>query len=389
MKKRFNAEEFERRNKPIEVLDRKLNALSANKSSPNKQKTLILCIDGITFNKVKALILKGKLNNFRDLINKGVSANTKSTIPPDSLPAWPSFITGNNPANHGIIEYIKYIKESNEDIIVNSKMIGTKKYWDIFSDHGLSSVTMNLPMTFPPQEIKGIMISGHLTPHDGIFSYPPELCAQLKEVGYFTQLVVTKFFDFDLTKPEPYIYKINKTKEVALSIMKNYNWDLFTLGFMTPDKAHHMFGLDGKEINIIYETIDYALGEILNSIDRQQTNIFIVSDHGVANYNKEFSLHSWLFKKGLIKLKRLMNQFKPERFNALKTDSSRDKDNFVYNFILKILNIAYRLKVSLNLPSLPFFNFPQEIIGANSVNPCPLRLQCCLRAWQSSCHRNG
>lgn len=370
-KKRFVAKEFDKQNQPIGILDRTIRNLSVNQGSVNNQKTLIICIDGISLAKIKDLLLRGKLPKFKDLINNGISANIKTTIPPDSLPAWPSFITGKNPGKHGIIGYFKYKKETGEDIVVNSSMIRSKRYWDIFSEHDLNSVTMNLPITFPPQEIKGIMISDHLSPQGAIFSYPPELCDRLKEVGYFTELAVTKFFDFDLTDPQPYIYKMNKTKEAALSIIKNYNWDLFTLGFMSPDKAHHMLGLDGRDIDAIYEAIDSILGEILDNIDRERTDIFIVSDHGTTNYEKEFSLHSWLYEKGLIKLNTLMEQVKSSKQSCSGTQCLSGKGNFASRILIKILSLVYRLKVSLNLPSLPFFNFPQQIIDSHSINPCP------------------
>ncbi|RKY30709.1 MAG: hypothetical protein DRP74_06445 [Candidatus Omnitrophota bacterium] len=364
-KKKFCSKKIMRGNQPINILDKAIKEMGEPYQQANKQRTLIICLDGITFPKISQLISKGKLPQFKNLIESGVSANIKSTIPPDSIPAWPSFITGKNPAKHGLLGYFKYFKKRGESEVINSSMITHQRYWNIFNDCGLSSVIMNLPVTFPPEAIKGIMISDHLTPADVAFSHPRALSEKLKQIGYFTELVVTKFFDYDLTSPEPYIYKMNKTKDVALSILKNYDWDLFTVGFMTPDKAHHVLGLESSGINQIYEAIDSILKEILGEIDRAKCDIFILSDHGVANYEKEFSLHTWLYQKGLLKLNPLIRQFDHRRIVNAK------KQGLVKKCVTEVLNIAYKIKVSLNLPSLPFFHFPRSIIELNSQALCP------------------
>ncbi|MFH1508111.1 MAG: alkaline phosphatase family protein [Candidatus Omnitrophota bacterium] len=356
-KKKFIAAYFEKKCSPISILDEAVRDLSNNVSSSTGRKTLIICIDGISLDKIQGMIRNNKLISFKGLIENGVSGYLRSTIPPDSLPAWPSFITGKNPAKHGITGYFKKIGP--ENVVVNSTMLNTCKYWDIFNSSGLNSVVMNLPITYPPENIRGIMISDYLTPQGRDFAYPPGISEKLKEVGYFTELPITRFFDYDLTRPEPYIYKINKTKEVAISIMKNYPWDTFTLAFISPDKAHHMLGLEGEAIDAVYEKIDHVLGEILGVIDRSNTDIFLVSDHGSSNYEKEFALHPWLCQKGLLVL------------NSLNEQVSRKTDKNPAGLALRLLSFVYRLKVSLNLPSMPFFHFPKAVLEDNKIDPCP------------------
>jgi len=369
MKKVFITEEFERKNQPLSVLDGALRAMASLQGEPSKHKTLVIALDGISFDKVRHMAGEGRLPTFKRLTECGVSTKMRSTIPPDSLPAWPSFITGKNPAKHGMLGYFKFNKETGENIVVNATMISEPKYWNIFSEFGFNSVVMNLPLTFPPEKINGIMISDYLTPQGKIFCYPEELCEKLRQVGYFTELAMTKFFDYDLTRPEPYLYKMEKTKDVAISIMKNYNWDMFTLGFMSMDKAHHMLGLECEGIDMLYKKVDSILAEILGTVDLLHTDIFIVSDHGTVNYGKEFSLHSWLYQKGLLKLNALGEQLK-----AVSIEGSRRqkyKRNYWNMGWLKIMGFLYRLKVSLNLPRIPFFHFPRQVIEENAINPCP------------------
>lgn len=351
-KKKFIISEFEKKNKPIAALDEAIRSLAAKAPSGTNCKTLIIGIDGVGLDKIQKMVRLGKLPVIRRLIENGVSGSLNSTIPPDSFPAWPSFSTGKNPGKHGITTYFKKIK--NEDVVVNASMLNCCRYWDIFDENNLNSVVMNLPFTYPPAKIAGIMISDYLSPQGKIFSYPAELSERLTDVGYFTELSGARFFDYDLTKPQPYIYKIERTRDAAISIMKNYPWDTFTLCFVSPDKAHHMMGLDGDAIDEIYEKIDSSLGQIMEVIDSANTDIFIVSDHGVTDYKKEFALHPWLYQKGLLGLNSLKEQI---------SQQGKAKN--------RLLNFVYRLKISLNLPSLPFIHFPKSVIESNSINPCP------------------
>ncbi|HOU36175.1 MAG TPA: alkaline phosphatase family protein [Candidatus Omnitrophota bacterium] len=354
-KKRFIAEDFSKKNKPVSVLDEAVRKIAGKALPSSGQKTLILCIDGISIDKIRAMIELGKLPAFKRLIFGGVSGYLRSTIPPDSLPAWPSFTTGKNPARHGITAYFKSC--GGEETAVNATMIESRKFWDSFDDAGLNSVVMNLPATYPPQDIRGIMISDYLSPAGAVFTHPAELSDALTQTGYFTDLAATKFFEYDLTRPEPFLYKIDKTLEAALSIMRNYPWDTFTLCFIDPDKAHHIFGLEGGGIDAVYTRIDESLAEIIKAVDLDNTDIFILSDHGVSNYSREFALHPWLFEKGLLGLNSLHDQI-----SAAKGTSGWRMD---------LLCLAYRLKVSLNLPGIPFFHFPKEVLALNAKNPCP------------------
>ncbi|RJP29015.1 MAG: hypothetical protein C4533_04255 [Candidatus Omnitrophota bacterium] len=362
MSKSFDAQKFERQFEPMALLKDALKLIPTGRSSVSQCRTLVIAIDGISLDKVEDMVSKGLLPTFKMLINSGASGKMNSTIPPDSLPAWPSFITGKNPAKHGVTGYYRYDKNILSPVVVNASMIDEPRYWDIFSDFGLNSVVMNIPLSFPPERINGIMISDYLSPKDENFCYPAFLCEPLRKVGYFTELAVTKFFDYDLSRPEPYVYKMNKTKDTALCIMENYDWDMFTLGFMSPDKAHHMLGLNGEYIDSLYIKLDSILSEIMAAVDLAKTDLFIVSDHGAANYNKEFLLHRWLYENKLLGLVSINEQVR--NF----ADKEHDKKASLWH---KIMNLLYKIKVSFNLPSVPFFRFSKDIIDDNLTNPCP------------------
>lgn len=68
-------------------------------------KTLILGLDGGTFEIIDPLIKQNKLPNLSYLIKNGCHGILKSTIHPITAPAWTSFMTGVNPGKHGIYDF--------------------------------------------------------------------------------------------------------------------------------------------------------------------------------------------------------------------------------------------------------------------------------------------
>ncbi|MFQ6119651.1 MAG: alkaline phosphatase family protein, partial [Methanosarcinales archaeon] len=70
-----------------------------------RDKTLVIGLDGATFDIIDPLIEEGRLKNIKHLIERGVRGNLKSTIPPLSPVAWTSFSTGKNAGKHGIFSF--------------------------------------------------------------------------------------------------------------------------------------------------------------------------------------------------------------------------------------------------------------------------------------------
>ena len=92
-------------------------------------KVVIIGIDGLD----PFLIERWRdvLPNFKSMYNKLSEIIIESTFPPDSICAWASIFTGENPAEHGLIESIDYLsnnrKAKNND---NSSHIKGRTFWD-------------------------------------------------------------------------------------------------------------------------------------------------------------------------------------------------------------------------------------------------------------------
>ena len=286
-----------------------------------KNKIFIIGIDSATFDVITPMIQKGELPNLARLVREGCSGVLQSTIPPVTPPAWVSFMTGKNPGKHGVFDF--YVSPSYGYVrpVWNSRYIKAKTIWRILSDYGLKVGIVNLPMTYPPEEINGFMIPGmqYNLDGDGNFSHPPELMQEIKEhVGDYRVLygdlesLYTNNMD-RLLEEWRKIFEIRR--KTILYLMEHKEWDIFMAVFYSIDVIQHHFWkfFDGnhplydkdlavkygKVIPEFYKMIDSAVGDILKMIDEDVT-VMVVSDHGAGSEEEAFSINNWLYKEGFL-----------------------------------------------------------------------------------------
>ena len=66
---------------------------------------LVLALDGATFDVIRPLAKRGLLPNLDAWMKQGQAGALMSTTPPVTFPAWSSFMTGLEPAEHGIFDF--------------------------------------------------------------------------------------------------------------------------------------------------------------------------------------------------------------------------------------------------------------------------------------------
>ncbi len=126
-----------------------------------RSKLLIIELDGATWDVMDPLIAAGKLPNISRLINKGASGNLMSDPPLISPRLWVSIFSGKRSEEHGI-----------EFFGSSSKMVRTKRIWDICNDRGLTVGVFGSFVTWPPYPVNGFIIPSLFSV--GPDTYPPE-----------------------------------------------------------------------------------------------------------------------------------------------------------------------------------------------------------------------
>ncbi|ELY54810.1 alkaline phosphatase family protein, partial [Natronococcus jeotgali] len=113
---------------------------------------------------LEPLFEAGVTPTLRGLFEAGTSGPLESQIPPWTASAWPSLYTGKNPGKHGVFDFLSF--DGYDWTVVNATHVRERPVWELLSDHGRSSVVVNLPVTHPAREFDGALIPGMTAPEE-------------------------------------------------------------------------------------------------------------------------------------------------------------------------------------------------------------------------------
>lgn len=279
-----------------------------------KAKTLVVGWDGATFDIIKPLVDMGRLPNVASLMKNGGWGRLESTVPPLTPVAWTTMTTGVNPGKHGVFDCMVYRPEMKKVGFVNAAMRQAKPVWSILSDRGRPSGVINVPMTYPPDEVNGFVISGMFTP-DGVddFIHPNALKKELEEkAGRY--MIECRQAENPSVYLKMILEMVKQREKAALYLIEKKQWDLFFIVFMASDRVQHFYwkylspshpehSKYGDAIAAVYQSLDETLGRLIKKVD-PDVNVMMVSDHGSGPLDSAFFLNNWLIKTGYLYLKK-------------------------------------------------------------------------------------
>ncbi|MFC1668630.1 alkaline phosphatase family protein [Chlamydiota bacterium] len=259
---------------------------------------------------------RNDLPNINGLLKTGLYADLESVIPPITVPAWMSMVTGKDPGKLGVYGFRNRANYSYNNLsIANSSYIHEKTVWERLSDAGKKVIVLGVPQTYPTSKVNGLLVSGFLTPGiDSNYTYPIALKEEIKEkIGDYI-IDVKDFRTDDKDSLLQNIYEMTKRRfQLADYLMSNHPWDFFMMVEMGVDRIHHGFWkycdedhpkyVPGNKYESVikeyYCYIDKLIGVILKKLD-EDTSILIVSDHGAKTMLGGICINEWLIKKGYL-----------------------------------------------------------------------------------------
>ena len=337
-----------------------------------KNSVLIIGIDGASWNLLEPWVKEGELPTLKKLIVSGAKSDLRTTIPPLSCSAWTSLFTGKNPGKHGIYQYI-----TKSGRIVDSSFIRSKKIWQILSSYGKRCCVINVPMTYPAEEINGYMISDLLTlRNETNYFYPPELSQLLKKHDYKTSMEYEKYAflpdhkDVSENRHEvinELYHVLDKRYEILKELLKE-KWDFFMFVIVETAVVQYLFW-DKKDAMLeFFQRIDMQLGELIKiyTSKNPSASIFIVSDHGyAASPTKCFNFRAWLEQNGmLIDRRNIAQKIIPKIYSRLK-GSKFSKLIFALN-TPKEIRESFQKKATES--SSIYYLYPGLFINRNDMN---------------------
>jgi predicted AlkP superfamily phosphohydrolase/phosphomutase len=285
--------------------------------NPESKKVFVLGLDGATFDVLKPLAEGGRLPNIAALMRGGVHAKLNSTILHHSAPAWTSFATGKNPGKHGIIGFTKIQRNTYKVGLVNGASNRARTMWQHLSELGKDVIVVNVPITYPPRAVRGVMVSGLDTPSTKTaFTYPPEVKDEILRVSpdYKINLHLGGYLHNDRRRLQALEIMAAATRaraKAVIHLMTHHPWDFFAVRFNSPDNAQHQYWSFMDEthpqhdpssppalrnaIPATYELLDEVVGEVLRKLDTSKTMLLIMSDHGAGpRTGKSIYVNEWL-----------------------------------------------------------------------------------------------
>jgi len=281
-------------------------------------KTVIIGLDGATFDVITPLAEAGQLPVISRLMREGSSAPLRSTILPNSFPGWSSCTTGTSEGMHGV--FSPFIKNPSSYGVraMSGRDILTRHVWDILGERGGRSVVINVPTTYPPEPLNGVMITGMLTPGmDSEFTYPSDFKREL--LSALPDYVIEPGRLPDKRARAAEFRRATGMHERAASLLLDReDWDFFMIVFSVLDRAQHDYWADmdpehprhdprtprefREFIHETYKQLDEAIGRLVEKLPRD-VRVFLVSDHGFCSELFEVRLNELLAEKGLLAFK--------------------------------------------------------------------------------------
>ena len=261
------------------------------------KRVLIIGWDGVDWKVLRPMLDAGELPNLSKLIDKGAYGDCLSTVPSHSWCAWPSFMTGLNPAGHAVFDILEHKPGASKRLPITYRSIKARTIFDDFSDADKTSLALNIPLTFPTPKVKGKVIAGGVLPASRSYTYPAELQQELDANAPFP--VNGMSWTTYRHRPEAFLEECEqitaKRQKSFEYLLDTTDWDFGVLVYVSTDRIQHCLmeyihpehpkynelkdGPVAKQVRGVYQQLDDGLARLLERTDDDDLVIFM-SDHG-------------------------------------------------------------------------------------------------------------
>ena len=284
------------------------------KETKKARRVLVIGLDGATWDLMTPWIESGKLPNLARLQQKGASSELLSTIHPVTTPAWISFLTGRNQGQHGVYDHVQRRKDSYNLEIMDAAKIKAPLFFEYLGRQGQRSISINVPQTYPPPAIPGLMVSGLFGTLVGPgITNPPTLYERIAAAA--PDYVVHPDFHPRAADPlDKYradlLQSIRDRTAVTETLLAEEDWQFAIVVYTATDQVQHAFWhfMEGDKptdapyrsaIFDVYKQIDADLSRLLRFVD-EDTLVLVMSDHGAGRLHAIVNLNRWLADEGLL-----------------------------------------------------------------------------------------
>jgi predicted AlkP superfamily phosphohydrolase/phosphomutase len=163
------------------------------------RRVVILGLDGLDHGLTERMLGEGKLPHLAALRDQGSFQALGSTLPPITPVAWSTFQTGVNPGKHNIFDFLVPDEHTYQPKLSSVEIRPARRtyrlgpfsfslgkatsrllrksqpFWSILSEYGIFNCIIRVPISFPPEKLRGVQLSAMSVPDlrgtQGVFTH--------------------------------------------------------------------------------------------------------------------------------------------------------------------------------------------------------------------------
>jgi predicted AlkP superfamily phosphohydrolase/phosphomutase len=280
-------------------------------------RVLVVGWDGADWDILDPLLAAGELPALGALVERGSRGVSRSSLPSHSWAAWPTFLTGRDPAGHGVFDVLEYRPGATRRLPVSARSILAPTWPERLSEAGKTTLLVNVPLTYPPPAIQGVVIAGGVVPPGKTFSAPADVGPRLDwpiNGGSWTTL---RNRPLDLLAD---LEGLTRRRAAAMrTLLDEESWDAACVVFVSPDRAQHCLleyvhprhpaheeaaaSPVAERVRDLYRLLDRELASLVERADEDDL-VILMSDHGHQPCTRALSMNKVLERLGFLRFGR-------------------------------------------------------------------------------------
>jgi predicted AlkP superfamily phosphohydrolase/phosphomutase len=301
-------------------------------------RVVLLGFDGADPDIVDILVAQGKLPSLARLMRTGSYGRLRSFSPTKSAILWTSVATGKTMVKHGVVDWT-YVNRMRIQVPYQDSSRKVKTYWEILSERGIRTGTINWWMSYPPPPIShGYIVSNafrHTSARQTV--HPPQLYdalsplrlddvqahAEMQRLGLADWKAENATVPIGAVRNAVDAYWLYVSQDLSVDRVSDHMWtnhpvDVFSTYFRLVDVTSHFavhftdpklyeetvaLEMEGRltpkararmdtefarVVSPIYRLMDQIVGKYMDRMDGR-TLLIVCSDHGFDFFRRGYA----------------------------------------------------------------------------------------------------